>query len=59
MLNLELMEKHKFTRAKKNLKFKKKLGRVKMNKQNVELYVDKVLIGLKATIFWMVYNRLS
>ena len=30
-----------------------------MNKQNVEFYVDKVLIGLNATIFCVVYNRLS
>ena len=32
MQNVELMEKHKFTRAKKNLKFNKKPERVIINK---------------------------
>ena len=44
------MDEHKLKRAKKVLEVIKKSVRVKINKDNEEIYVDKVPIGLKASV---------
>ena len=51
LLQLQLMDEHKFKRAKKVLEVIKKSERVKINKDNEEIYVDKVPTGLKASVF--------
>ena len=51
LLQLQLMDEHKFKRAKKVLEIIKKSERVKINKDNEEIYVDKVPTGLKASVF--------
>ena len=51
MLQLQLMDENKLERAKKILKIIKKSERVKINKDNEELHVDKVPTGLKASVF--------
>ena len=50
-LQLQLMDKKKLKRAKKVLEIIKKSERVTINKENEELYVDKVPTGLKASVF--------
>ena len=51
LLQLQLMDEHKFKRAKKVLEVIKKSERVKINKYNEKIYVDKVPTGLKASVF--------
>ena len=51
LLQLQLMDEHKLKRAKKVLEVIKKSERVKINKDNEEIYVGKVLTGLKASVF--------
>ena len=51
LLQLQLMDEHKLKRAKKSLEAIKKSERVKINKDNEEIYVDKVPTGLKASVF--------
>ena len=51
LLQLQLMDEHKFKRAKKVLEVIKKSERVKINKDNEEIYVDKKPTGLKASVF--------
>ena len=51
LLQLQLMDEHKFKRAKKVLEVIKKSERVQINKDNEEIYVDKVPTGLKASVF--------
>ena len=55
--NYSSMDEHKFKRAKKVLEIIKKSERVKINKDNEEIYVDKVPTGLKASVFCMIYNN--
>ena len=50
-LKLQLMDENKLKRAKKHLEIIKKSERVIINKENEELFVDKVLTGLKASVF--------
>ena len=52
-LQLQLMDKHKLKRAKKVREVIKKSERVKLNKDNEEIYVDRVPTGLKASIFFV------
>ena len=51
LLQLLLMDEYKLKRAKKLLEIIKKSERVKINKDNEEIYVDKVPTGLKASVF--------
>ena len=51
MLQLQLMDKNNLKRAKKSLEFFKKSERLIVNKENEELYVDKVPTGLNASVF--------
>ena len=45
------MDEHKLKRAKKILEVMKKSERVKIKKDNEEIYVDKVRTGLKVSVF--------
>ena len=51
LLQLQLMDEHKLKRAKKVLEVIKKSERVEINKDNEEIYVDKVPTVLKASVF--------
>ena len=50
-LQLELLDEHKLKRAKKVFEVIKKSERVKVYKDNEEIYIDKVPTGLKASVF--------
>ena len=50
MLQLQLMDENKLNRAKKVLEIIKMSERVIINKENEELYFDKVLTDLKASV---------
>ena len=52
-LQLQLMDENKLMRAKQVLEIIKKSERVTINKENEELYVDKVPTGLKASVFFV------
>ena len=57
-LQLQLIDKNKLKRAKQVLEIIKKSERVTINKENEELYVDKVPTGLKTSDFCMIYNSI-
>ena len=51
------MDENKLKRVKKVLEITKKSKRVIINKENEELYVDKVPTGFKASVFCLIYSN--
>ena len=54
---LEIMDVKKLTRAKNVLKIMKSSTRVKINKNDEMIYLDKVPTGIKASVFCMICNN--